>query len=408
MTKDGFSFTVRIEPILGGLAYQSTQLLDDNNVEIATSVFSFSTRNQRWSRTQFNNVGARSTFDGVPSEDGIALELTAFGGRAVERVSSRLLFVPDGPDSYVMDWQSRTGPEEAWQPRSEPFVHHRVERPAPPTGAGRLAFISDRSGNWEVYAVDVDGSNLVNLSDHASGDHAPKWIAGGTRLAFLSQRGGEELGWQRFEVDADGSDLSAIDQSGLGAPASGPFPEVHPSGSYLVYSDEREEGRRLFVSRFDGGGERPLTSSGGPDYAPRWSPDGSTVLFLSERDGNSEIYTIAANGTRLQRLTESPGIDRYACWSPDGEWIAFASDRDTKALELYVMRKDGSDVRRLTENEAEDGEPCWSPDGKHIVFRSNADGDPEICIVEVETGSITAVTQNDAYDGEPVWSPVAE
>lgn len=410
MLKDGFSFTVHLRPVFGGRAFVETSLLDENNRVVGLSILAFDEARGHWTRTQVNRAGERAVFAGVPETEGTALEMTAFGDRRFDPARARLLFVPRGKDEFVLDWQSRSDRAEPWTPREQPFVHHRVERPPPPDGEGRIAFISRRTGDWEVYTMAPDGSDVVNLSNHPKGDHFPNWIAGGSRIAFRSQRAAEGDGWDRWEVDIDGTDLtrSALPE-GLGTQDAGMFPQVHPSGSWLVYAAERDDELDMYVSRFDGGGERPLAHAAGPDYRPRWSPDGDAVLFVSERDGNPELYRVRFDGSGLARLTDSPGNDRYAHWSPDGAWIVFASDRDTEdSLELYVMRTDGSDVRRLTFNEAEDGEPSWSPDGSHIAYRCNDYGNPEVCVVEVATGEITRLTDDPEYDGEPAWSPRVE
>jgi len=306
-----------------------------------------------------------------------------------------------------MDWQSRADAQSDWMPREVPFTYRRVDRPQPPEGPGRIAFISDRGGDWDIYTMNPDGSDVINVTQNEAGDHYPNWIAGGRRIAFRSQRGRDDGGWDRWEIDLDGSDAERVAMpERLNSPDAGTFPEVHPSGSYLVYAAERDGDQNLFVSRFDGGGERPLAHAPGLDYRPLWSPSGDRVLFISERDGNAEVYVVGADGQNLKRLTDCGGIDRYARWSPDGQRVVFASDCETgDSLELYVMNADGSDIRRLTGNEAEDGEPAWSPDGRWIVFRSNASGNAEVCSVNVESREIVNLTQDEAYDGEPVWSP---
>lgn len=409
MEKDGFTFTVTAEAILDGNGYRTATVLDENGRTVETSIYTFDIADRLWTQTLFTSVGQRSTFVGVPSEVGVALEQRSFDLRPLEPVRSRLLFADASTEGFTLDWQSRASAGDPWTPRAVPYTYVRVERPAPPTAPGRIAFISNRTGNWDIFTMAPDGSDLVNVTSHEAGDHYPNWIAGGQRLAFRSQRGREDGGWDRWEVDADGTDAEYVPMSErLGRPEFGTFPEVHPSGSYVVYAAEREGEQELYLSRFDGGGERPLAHAPGLDYRPLWSPDGGRVLFVSERDGNPELYVVGADGSNLQRLTESPGIDRYARWSPDGAWIVYASDADTgDSLELYLMRADGSELRRLTENDAEDGEPCWSPDGRFVVFRSNASGDAEVCVVEVATGEITNLTNDPGYDAEPVWSPVA-
>ncbi len=409
--KDGMSSTTEVRPILDGAALQSTMISDENNRVVATAIYTFDARGGQWTRTWFNNTGQRSTFVGKAARDGsVALVQVSYNGRAIDPPASRLLYTREndegaGGEGFVLDWQSR-GKEGEWVPRPEPFVHTRVDRPDPPSGDGRIAFISNREGNWEIYTMKPDGSDVRNVTSCPAGDHFPRWIAGGSRLSFRSQRDRDDGAWDRFEIDIDGTDATKIPMlERLNNPDLGEFPELHPSGSYAVNAVEREGELDLYIWRYDGGGERVIAPAKGADYRARFSPDGSRILFISERDGNPEVYTVRFDGADVRRLTNSPGNDRYAQWSPDGKRIAFASDRDGKNLEIYVMDADGSNPKRLTDNEVEDGEISWSPDGTRLAFRSDQFGNSEVCVVEIATGKITNLSNNDAYDAEPVWSP---
>ncbi|NNF26794.1 MAG: hypothetical protein HKN73_06225 [Gemmatimonadetes bacterium] len=381
------------------------QLVDDGYAVTTRATTIYDAETRTWTRVLTLPDGATSTFVGAVEADGrVALEQRSYNGRPIDPPQARLVYQPDDATRFVLDWQSRAD-DGTWVPRSSPFVHERVNRTAPPDGAGRIAFISNRAGNWDLYTIDPNGSNLQAVTTHEAGDHFPRWIAGGTRLAFRSQRARDDGGWDRWEIDLDGTDAAPADlPARLNNPDVGMFPEVHATGSYLVNAVERDGEQDLYVWRFDGGGERVLAPAPGLDYRPLFSPDGSRVLFISERDGNAEIYTVAFDGNDVRRLTNAPGIDRYARWSPDGTQIGFVSDRDGD-LEVFVMNADGSDVRQLTDNDAEDGEIAWSPDGRRLVYRSDASGNAEIHVVEVATGEIVNLTRNDAYDGEPVWSP---
>ncbi len=405
--KDGLSLTVTVAPALGGTALRETVMLDDNNRVIGTAYLMFREDVAAWTRTWFDADGNRSTFVGGPGPDGIALSQVSYRGRPFEQPQSRLVYRPRGHDRFTLDWQSSSDGGDSWRPRREPFEYRRVDRPEPPQGPGRIAFISNREGNWEIYTMLPDGSDVVNVSRNEAGDHYPNWIAGGSRLAFRSQRARDDGGWDRWEIDIDGTDPNPADlPARLPNSDFGTFPEVHPTGSWVAYAAERDGEQDIYVARFDGGGERVVAPAPGLDYRPRWSPDGSKLLFVSERDGNAELYLVEFDGSGLTRLTDNPGNDRYGHWSPDGRRIAFASARGgAEELDLFVMAADGSDVRRLTDTPGEEGEVSWSPDGRMLAFRTDMFGNSEVATIDLVTGQIANVSRNDAYDAEPVWSP---
>jgi len=83
-----------------------------------------------------------------------------------------------------------------------------------PAGFGqRIAFMSARDGNWEVYAVNLDGSGLKRLTDNAAQDGLPTWSPDGRSIAFVSNRGGS---WAIWVMNADGSNQRRLFDLGGG------------------------------------------------------------------------------------------------------------------------------------------------------------------------------------------------
>ena len=191
----------------------------------------------------------------------------------------------------------------------------------------KIAFMSNRDGNWDIFVMDADGANTRRLTDNSAIDALPAWSPDGTQIAFMSERDGD---WDIYVMDADGED------------------------EYL----------------------RRLTDNSAIDAFPAWSPDGTQIAFVSNRDGDSDIYVMGANGSNPRSLTYSIASDGFPAWSPDGTQIAFISNRDGDE-DIYMMDADGSNPRRLTNNSAADWVPAWSPDGTQIAFISNRDGDED-------------------------------
>ena len=131
----------------------------------------------------------------------------------------------------------------------------------------RIAFASNRDGNYEIYVMDADGANLQRLTNNPHGDSSPSWSPDGKQIAFTSKRDGHVIN---------------------GIP-----------------TDE------IYVMDTDGGNPQNLTNNPHADYYPSWSPDGKQIAFASDRDGNFEIYVIDADGGNPQNLTNNPHADYY-------------------------------------------------------------------------------------------------
>ena len=75
---------------------------------------------------------------------------------------------------------------------------------------GKIAFSSDRDGDWEIYVMDADGSNQTNLTSSPAVDEFPSWSPDGSMIAFTSDRDGD---YEIYVMDADGSNQTNITNS---------------------------------------------------------------------------------------------------------------------------------------------------------------------------------------------------
>ena len=273
---------------------------------------------------------------------------------------------------------------------------------APGAGPGRIAFGSDRDGNWEIYAMNADGSGVTRLTDHPGWDDNPSWSPDGGRIAFHSNRDGN---WNIYVMNVDGSGVTRLTDH----PAGGSSPRWSPDGGRIAFESERDGNWETYVMNVDGSGVTRLTDNPAIDWSPSWSPDGERIAFESDRDGNYEIYVVNVDGSGTTRLTNSPQDDLITSWSPDGERIAFSSN-PAGNYDIYVMNVDGSGVTRLTDNPQGDLYPSWSPDGGRIVFQSGGDqygSGEDLYVMNADGSGVTRLTNVRANHSRPSWSPAA-
>jgi Tol biopolymer transport system component len=235
---------------------------------------------------------------------------------------------------------------------------------------GQIAFSSNRDGNFEIYSMNDDGSDVTRLTDNDANDFDPSWSPDGEKIAFVSFRDGSN-NMEIYVMNADGSDQTRLTDND---DALDREPSWSPDGEKIAFVSDRDstgEGDEVgdvnaiySLDADDGSDVTRLTDTDVPlDSHPTWSPDGDRIAFVSFRDGNNEIYSLDADdGSDVTRLTDDARNDLYPTWSPDGEKIAFVSDRDStgEGDEIYSLdADDGSDVTRLTDNDADDREHDW-------------------------------------------------
>ena len=248
-----------------------------------------------------------------------------------------------------------------------------------------IAFMShpdDRDGNWEIYVMGFDGSNLTRLTDDPADDSSPSFSSDGRHIAFVSERDGNR---EVYVMGSDGSNPRRLTDH----PADDWRPSWSPDGRHIAFVSERDGNAEIYVMGSDGSNPRRLTHHSAWDGLPSFSPDGRYIVFDSRRDGNAEIYVMDSDGSNPRRLTDDPTDDFFPSFSPDGRHIAFVSERDGNA-EIYVMGSDGSNPRRLTHHSAWDGSPSFSPDGRYIVFDSGRDGKIYAMELREEDGEIAS------------------
>jgi dipeptidyl aminopeptidase/acylaminoacyl peptidase len=261
----------------------------------------------------------------------------------------------------------------------------------------KIAFASNRDGNTEIYVMNADGSNQVNLTNNAGNDFNPAFSPDGSKIAFASDRDGNQ---EIYVMNADGSN-----QVNLTNAAGDDFnPAFSPDGSKIAFTSTRDGNAEIYVMNADGSNQVNLTNTAGDDFNPAFSPDGSKIAFASFRDGNTEIYVMNADGSNPTRRTFfAPAIDFDPSFSADGSKITFASNRDGN-VEIYVMNADGSNQVNLTNNAGNDFNPAFSPDGSKIAFDSIRDGNTEIYVMNADGSNPTRLTFTDPFtDTSPSW-----
>jgi Tol biopolymer transport system component len=323
----------------------------------------------------------------------------------------------------------------AWGPRSQTIVFS--------------ALVEDQSGQRDIFSLDLKGGQLTNLTNRPGNDDHPAWSPLGDRLAFQSNRDGDfniylmqangmlqtpllitptaqvEPHWSAdgtliaFSSDQAGTfHLNIISENGSGlqpvaaVDADDRQPRWPPPERTVVdeisYSGGRVSGiYNLFLVAVSGARETQLTQTEVEESTPAWSPDGARMVFASDQTGEFQLFVLTLSSGELRQLTTNTRSALHPAWSPDGSKIAFEARTEADDWDVWIINADGTELRNLTNlPSANDGNPAWSPDGTQLVFSSNRAGTFDLYLLAID-GSEDAerLTRASGNEVHPAWSP---
>ena len=199
---------------------------------------------------------------------------------------------------------------------------------------GEMLVSSNRAGRFELYAL--ERSNLAALrkvgAETASVEE-PAVSPDGSRIAFVSARDGNP---EIYTMNADGSEWRRLTSD----PGADGRPAFTADGQFVVFHATRANKRQqLYIVNVDGTGVRALSDSAGAQ--PAVSPDGKTVAFVSPRQQDYDIWLMNIDGTNPRAFTRSPQQrETQPRFLRDGTLAYLAERRESNRTVTQVMKAD--------------------------------------------------------------------
>jgi len=285
-----------------------------------------------------------------------------------------------------------------------------------PYQQGRLAFASNRDGNYEIYVLDMASGAISQLTrtDAPVANRFPAWSPDGKRIVYVSNSSGND---DLYVIPAAGGQPVQLTSD----PGSDRNPAWSPDGKTIASSRENVDGSRLvsmptscIAQPTSCEGQIKMLTPGGYDRFPAWAPNGLKLAFTASNlpGSASVIGLLNPDGSGYQSFAGTKTSDLNPAWSPDGTKIAFLSYAEGD-YDLWVMYSDGTGVTQVTKSKATDGAPAWSPDGKYLVFASDRDDKQHFNLYLLQTDCLASgvscednlirVTNEAADDLDPAW-----
>jgi len=261
---------------------------------------------------------------------------------------------------------------------------------------GKIAFVSRKSGNKEIYLMDYDGHNVQRLTANGSINLNPDFSPNGREIIYTSYKKGNTDLYRR--------DLFSTAEARISShPGINITGRWSPDGSRIALALSKDGNAEIYAISKDGRQISRLTRNGAIETSPAWSPDGSRIAFLSDRLGKPQIFVMNADGSSPYRLTTSGDYNVTPSWSPKSDRILYCRQQPG-GFQIHSITPDGNDDIQLT-SEGSNEHPRWSPDGRFITFSSTRDGVQAIYVMRADGSGQTKVSRSGSSDSHPSWSP---
>ena len=244
----------------------------------------------------------------------------------------RPLFAADGRLAFstrtaASGWDAAiyTGTPWPWFPLGRPASNEL--HPAISPDGRFMAYVSDHSGNWEIYVVELQRMD-PQLTFHVAADRVPSWSPDGKEIVFRSEwQGNSDI----YVMDVETRELRRLTED----PAADAWPSFSPDGQWILFQSDRAGNNDVYVMDRNGGQVTPIVTGPAEDLTPSWSPDGRYILFASNRDGDFDIYRVPFRPPKPKRLYPNyeiankvwQAVERFVEEHPPAEiYPGYASD----------------------------------------------------------------------------------
>ena len=254
-----------------------------------------------------------------------------------------------------------------------------------PSSDNQGQIVYELNGELQIFDVKSKKNTPISITVPDDGlNRRPSHIAAGNLIFSynLSPKG------ERAVFEARGDIFSAPIEKGPvrnltnSSNAHDKLPAWSPDGSKIAFISDKTGEEELYVIAQDGAKPAEQLTSGGKAmrYAPAWSPDGKYIAF-SDKDGKVYVLTVA-DKQLIEAAHSKRGLVQDYTWSPKGNYLAFTLQDEGGTASVYVWSSKENQLRRVTNGTFSEFNPAWDPQGNYLFYFSTREFAPLISNVE--------------------------
>jgi Tol biopolymer transport system component len=286
--------------------------------------------------------------------------------------------------------------------------------PTPTGGSRLLAFVSDRDGaKNQIFTYDLATKEIVQLTDDSAKKGRVAWSSDGQKIFYeaVAANGKKDI----FVMDADGSNPVNLTND----PGDDAYPAVSPISGTVAFVSDRNGYLHIYRMAADGSQlanisalhkEKPFNAP--REWDPAWSPDGMILYFvLYSTSGPARVYrwdtrNPSANPV-IVTMMEGDHQESEPAVSPNGEYVAY-TERIEGGTRICILPTDLSKRHACTDpltDNKNNSDADWSPDSQWLAYTQNYGGDRDIFLIMISGAGNTNLTDDPANDMYPAWQP---
>jgi Tol biopolymer transport system component len=224
------------------------------------------------------------------------------------------------------------------------------------------------TGNTDLYLIDTQSGSVTPLYSSEYMDGYPRWFADGKRIAFhqIDLRRNSRIHVATASLDSTVSNVRPV--------TDGPFdiePAPSPDGMQLIFSGKDNDRSNISLQQLENGRTKVWETTYVENF-PSWHPDGNSLIFHAKKSDGTQIYQRSLVTYKITAITETGSPNIVGHISLDGQRMTFSSERDGDR-EIYIRDLKSGSEERLTNRPGRDGYPKFSPSGKRIAYHSELD-----------------------------------
>ncbi len=227
----------------------------------------------------------------------------------------------------------------------------------------KLAYVTNRDGNYEIYVKEVDApaaSPGTRLTYHGGEDNYPAWSPDGNKLVFSRRVGGAQP--DIYIMDADGSNVSLFARVGSSS-VDDSMPAWSPDGQWIVFRSKAAGNYDIWRKKADGSDNAVNLTAANSAYdgSPVFDSNGD-ILYQAQSSPSSimTLWAVPVTGGAPEQVY-SGANSKFVAPSPDGTKLVFTRiNTVTRKFELVTSNADGSGVTVVAASSSTDIlTPVW-------------------------------------------------